>query len=103
MMKGEKDDSTMVPLFYKDLGYYPTLMGYPQLVTLTERTIWISVYVMFYAILTAFTYKKDKKMLMGLFGGFISGLIVFLVEYSQKKHSRQHTKIKDNTRAIHTK
>ncbi|MHA2083073.1 MAG: hypothetical protein ACXABD_04905 [Candidatus Thorarchaeota archaeon] len=88
MTKGEKDGSTMVPLFYKNLEYYPTLMGYSQLVTFTERAIWISIYVVFYAILTAFTYKKDKKMLMGLFGGFVSGLIVFLVEYSQKKHGK---------------
>ena len=85
MMTEEKDNSTIVPLFYKDLEYYPTLIGYSQLVTTAEGTIWISLYVAFYTILATFTYQKNKKMLLGLLGGFLSGLLVFLVEYIQKK------------------
>jgi hypothetical protein len=87
MMTENNNDHTMVPLFYKNLEYYPTLMGYSALVTPSERFVWVSIYTIFYMILITFTYKKDKKMLLGLCGGFISGLLVFVAEYYQKNQN----------------
>ena len=83
MMNKNKDDSTMVPLFYKDLRYYPTLMAYSQLVTAQERLIWVSIYVVFFAFLFAFSYKKDKGISFGLMGGCLSGVLLFAFDLSE--------------------
>ena len=88
MMTGNDETSTMVPLFYKDLEYYPTLIGYSQLVTPTERGIWIFLYTTLYAILAIFTYNKNHTMMLSLAGGFLSGLVVFLIEYNEKRKNK---------------
>lgn len=84
MMNEKKDDSTVVPLFYKNLKYYPTLMAYSQLVTVQERLIWISIYIMFFMFLFVFSYNRSKNISLGLTGGFLSGLLIFVFEYYQK-------------------
>jgi len=84
MTKTDKNP-TMVPLFYKDLEYYPTLMAYSQLVTVKERVIWVSIYLTFFLLLFLFTWKKNKGIWPGLIGGFLSGLLIFVIEYYQKE------------------
>ena len=84
MMNKDNKNPTMVPLFYKDLEYYPTLMAYSQLVTIKERVIWVTIYVVFYMLLFLFTRKKNKNIWPGLIGGFMSGLLIFVIEYYQK-------------------
>ena len=88
MTSDKKTEPTTVPLFYKKSKFYPTLMAYSQLVTPVERTIWVTIYVLFYATLFILTRQKGRDLRLGILGGFLFGIGAFVVEYYQKATDR---------------